>query len=63
MKLKCTVSHRITTEGGGYKDYTAGEIYDLPDEYEAWPYFEPVDSASSPQVEKVKQKKRGGEEQ
>lgn len=55
MKLKCTVSHRITTEGGGYKDYVAGQIYDLPDEYEAWPYFDPA--------EKVKPKKKGGEEQ
>lgn len=52
MKAKCLISHRIMLDNGGFRDYTAGEVYDLPNNYEAGPYFEPV-------KEETKKSKKG----
>ncbi len=30
-KMICTISHRQTFPGGGFKEYTAGQVYDVSD--------------------------------
>lgn len=39
MKMKCIISHRSNTETG-YKDYLAGQTYDIPDGIDIGNYFE-----------------------
>lgn len=39
MKLLCLVSIRVSEPEGHYRDFTAGQVYDLPETFDAGDHF------------------------
>ena len=58
-KYQCIVSHRVMLEDGKFRDYKAGEIYELPEDHDLGGNFVPVDEAPKNEMPR-KEKAKGG---
>lgn len=52
MRVKCIMSHILPLGEGRFRAFTAGQEYDVDEDYEAL-FFEPVDKSDQPDAEQA----------